>query len=82
MACAIHDACKARFFAGEATHETQFARDLLEHLDLLHTEGRLTATFLELAFDRLGQTTALDTHLMDLVDKAVACLAASEANEG
>jgi hypothetical protein len=73
--CAIQDECKVRFFEGEQTEDTQFARDLLLHLQNLHENGHLTADFLRLAFRALGKSVALDSGFRQLVDEAATCLA-------
>jgi hypothetical protein len=79
-ACAIHEECTTRFFSGEASSETEFARDLLRHVDALYKERRLTSQFLRIAFDALAKSTAVDARLMAAMDGAVACVAAWERN--
>ncbi len=77
--CAIQAECETRFFGGDgATDETQLARDLLRHVNLLYREGRLTADFLRIAFDALAKSTRVDAQLLAAMDGAVACVAARE----
>ena len=80
--CAIHAACEARFFSDNNAQDTQFARDLLTHLDRLHQDGRLTAQFLRIAFDALARSTPVDTQLQAAMDGALACVAAREQQRG
>ena len=76
--CAIQDECQTRFFAVEPSERSQFAQDLLLHLQKLYNDGHLTAHFLRLAFGELGKSVEMDTGFRGLVEEAAMCLTARE----
>lgn len=80
--CVIHEECETRFFSGAVSEETQFARDLLMHVNALYREGRLTAQFLRIAFDAIAKSTPVDARLLSAMEGAVACVAAWEQLPG